>query len=135
MKTDFEKLLQQQPVKKIPGHWRAQILQAANAASVSQPTTLNSQPSWFHQLLWPCPQAWGAVAAVWVVIFLLNLNSSGQAPVMAAVTPTPTPEIMAALKQQRIFKAELIGLSEPMEVQKGYIAQPRSELIRPTVAV
>ncbi|PYK58897.1 MAG: hypothetical protein DME21_14645, partial [Verrucomicrobia bacterium] len=79
---DFEKQLQRQPLRKIPAEWRGEILDAARRAHEPQP----SQPaSWWRALLWPCPQAWAGLAAVWVLI--LALNSVTREPARSARSP------------------------------------------------
>ena len=75
MKTDdFEKQLQEQPMRQVPGHWRGQILQAAKAVKDESRAAAGARQngSWIYQLLWPCPQAWGALAAIWVVVLFLS---------------------------------------------------------------
>jgi hypothetical protein len=114
---DFEKQLQQQPMRPVPEHWRAQILQRARNAGVQASTcsedTLNRelQHGWIHRLLWPCPQAWGALAAVWVVVFILNFMGAESKPVVASVQ-MPAREILVALKQQQQLRTELLSSSE-----------------------
>ncbi|PYM13959.1 MAG: hypothetical protein DME18_07795 [Verrucomicrobia bacterium] len=133
---DFEKQLQRQPLRKIPAEWRGEILDAARRAHQPQPSAFNPQPaSGWRELLWPCPQAWAGLAAVWVLI--LALNSVTREPARAAQSPnTPrAPEVLIALKEHRRWLAELTGPSAPVEAPKPFVPRPRSELSHRTVAV
>ena len=54
---DFEKQLQQQPLRPIPTEWRSEILQAAQIASGSRPSALVSQPkSWLYSFFGLVPK-------------------------------------------------------------------------------
>jgi hypothetical protein len=64
MNSDFEKRLQDVPMREIPQHWKAQMIAA------TQP-----QPAWWREWLWPCPRAWAGLAAAWGFIFLLHLTT------------------------------------------------------------
>src|SRR4051812_6568694 len=111
MKTDdFEKQLQEQPMRQVPGHWRGQILQMARKSEIRNPKP-EGQNSWLHQLLWPCPQAWGALAAVWVVVLFLNANSHSSDAQIAKVRTEPR-EVMMAVKLQLKFRAELMSAND-----------------------
>jgi hypothetical protein len=66
---DFESQLQRQIPKPLPPEWRAEILQAARQAAAQPPRSTAGWSVW----LWPCPQAWAGLAAVWMAILALNL--------------------------------------------------------------
>jgi hypothetical protein len=52
--------LQRQQFRQVPASWRREILNAAPAST-------------WREWLWPSPVAWGAVAAAWALIALLQL--------------------------------------------------------------
>ena len=135
---DFEKQLQRQTIRRIPGEWRAKVLQTAvlqtavlqNARIGASPNTAErnvSGASWWRELLWPCPQAWAGLAAVW--IFILSLNSTDhQAVNVARSEPAGrSPELLMAIGQQRRLLAELIELPAKAEVPRPFVPRPRSE--------
>ena len=116
MDSEFEQRLRRQPVKKVPGEWRAEILSAARAAGVNRReeevsrefTLAGTGGSWLStvrrqlaSLLWPHPKAWAGLAAVWVCIFMLNFSMQEKPAVLAEKTPSPSPEIVSELKQQQ----------------------------------
>ena len=114
MKTDdFEQKLQRQPLKKVPGEWRAEILAAASRRVDRDPSpghaplllsTFNHQLSTF---LWPHPKAWAGLAAVWIFIFAVNFSMRDTSPVMAEKSAPPSPEVIVELKKQQRMLAEL----------------------------
>ena len=122
---DFEKQLQRQPMRPIPAAWRAEILAAAQPAPAPSLSTLLSHLSTLFQ---PYPKAWGALAAVWVVILGINFANYESAPAMEASAKPPLKEMVLALQNQRLLRAELIGgqESEPVDRPKTK-PQPRSE--------
>ncbi|MDB6018509.1 MAG: hypothetical protein JWR19_2998 [Pedosphaera sp.] len=133
---DFEQQLQRQPLRPLPADWRADILQTARAAA-SQTSTSNPQPvrqSFLATLLWPCPQAWAGLAAVWLALLALNFTTTDQ-PATAAETKTQrSPQLLAALREQERMLAELLQPWEPQaaEPPKPANHQPRSERQRTT---
>ena len=132
---DFEKRLEHQRLRPIPGAWRGEILDAARRARDHQPSTFNPQPaSWWRELLWPCPQAWAGLAAVWVLI--LALNSVTREPAGSARSPNAprAPEVLMALREHRRLLAELTGSPTAAEQPKPFEPRPRSERSQRIVA-
>lgn len=132
---DFEQQLRRRPIRPLPPEWRDEILDAAVAAGqsgIANPASrIADYPSrvpWWRELLWPCPQAWAGLAAVWVVILALNASSSDGPPVLAAKPQPPPPEIRVALREQRRLLAELIGPA-PVQVEppEKTLPRPRGE--------
>ena len=70
---DFEKRLQRQPLRQIPAEWRGQILDACvRQEAVTEDLTV---PAW--RLFLARFPAWGAVAALWVVLLSINAWLAG----------------------------------------------------------
>ncbi|MCD6049861.1 MAG: hypothetical protein K0Q55_1264 [Verrucomicrobia bacterium] len=129
---DFESQLQRQPLRGLPAVWRAEILSAAQeAVAQAEPVKPLVPVSWWRELLWPCPQAWAGLAAVWVVIFGLNWANNRPAEgqtLMARRELTPE-ERMAFIEQQRLLASLLeaqVVVSPPPPAEK--IHPPRSEV-------
>jgi hypothetical protein len=143
MKPDnFEQKLSRQPLRQIPGEWHEEIL-AAVAANVNRKqevsreftfaatrrswlSTLNSQLS---TILWPYPQAWAGLAAVWVLILTVDFSLRDKTPAMAEKSAPPSPEVMVELRQQQRLLAELIGPRDTSDADrsKSFVPLPRSE--------
>ena len=131
---DFEQKLQRQPMRQVPGDWRAEILAAASAAGAAHRAVCGrrsvvSLPNWLSTLLWPHPVAWAGLAAIWIFIFAVNFSIRDQVPVMAEKSTPPSPEVIAALRQQQRLFAELIGANDSRvaDRQKLVSPKPRSE--------
>ena len=130
---DFEKRLQSQPLRQIPGEWRAKILEEAKS---SRRSSLDTGHSWLstlsHQLstlLWPHPKAWAALAATWIVIAAMQLASSDRTQNIAKTAAPPSPETIVLLQQQNQLLAELFEPAAARDVDrpKHNLNQPRSE--------
>ena len=107
---DFEEHLRRQPLRPVPGEWRDQILRTAAARDDRR--TQASSPlvtSWWRELLWPSPQAWAGLAAVWLLIFLVNVSDVRSKTPSNSRIPAPSGEAALILQEQRRLMAELIG--------------------------
>jgi len=125
MNANFEKQLQRQPLREPPRNWRAEILAAAD-----------SRPSAFRSLgagisTWPSLRAWAALAAVWVVIFLLHLTAPDE-PRLAGNAPGMTMRSFAMLHEQTLMMAESLGQpsTHPPAAAVPAPPKPRSEIAR-----
>jgi hypothetical protein len=126
---DFEKRLEQQSIREIPGEWRREILRTVEHASVPQLKTKSSKLKIFiAELLWPCPQAWAGLAAIWIVILALNFGSDEPKPKFAKSEP-PSRDMILAMKEQRRLYLELVGTSsnEAAEPPKELAPRPQSK--------
>jgi hypothetical protein len=133
MNDDFEQKLRRQPLRQVPAEWREEILAACRGSRVEGraqerlwPSTLVSRLS---TLLWPHPQAWAGLAAVWILIFTLNFSIRDKSPVMVEKSAPPSAEVIVELRQQQRLLAELIGPRETRVTgpSKTFGRQPRSE--------
>jgi hypothetical protein len=81
------------------------------------------------ELIWPCRRIWTGLAAVWILIFIVNFSQQDKSEMMARKTSSPSPEMMLAFRQQEILLAELIGPNEPQiaERPKTFSPRPSSE--------
>ncbi len=130
MKTDeFEEQLKQQPFRKVPEGWRKEILGKAQAAQPVSRSQGNPIWRWWRELLWPCPQAWAALGAAWVVMLAINVHVGGaEHPTVAKVKATQiSPEVLMALQQQRQLQIELSGPTETTAESERARPRPRTQ--------
>ena len=128
----FERRLSRQPLKKIPGEWRVEILVAAdvNRRKVRAFTSAATIRSRLREIFWPAPAAWAGLAAVWILIFFMEFSMRDTAPVVAEKAAPPSPEVIVELKQQQRMLAELIGAGQAREAEAPrFLPQPRSERV------
>jgi hypothetical protein len=132
----FEQRLKRQPLRPAPPGWRDGILAAARGASSvkkSQSVAGSSFLSVLNQrlasLLWPHPVAWGGLAAVWILLFMVNFSLRDHVPALAEKTVPQSPVVVAQLKQQQRLLAELLGPNDLPEADrpKIFVPKPRSE--------
>jgi hypothetical protein len=124
--NDFEKRLQRQSLRPIPADWREEILAAARGPKVraSNPITFRDRLS---ALLWPCPQAWAGLAAVWIFILAVCFADGGESGTVAT-QPPPPPALILVLKEQRQGLAQFFEIESPaVRTPKAYFLRPRSE--------
>ena len=131
----FERRLNRQPLREIPGEWRAEILAAAERASHPEPrasflSTLNQQLS---NVLWPNPKAWAGLAAVWFLILAMNFSVRDASPGLVAKSAPPSPEAMVELKNQQRMFAELVGENKAPAADRRKIFSPRPRSERVTI--
>ena len=81
------------------------------------------------ELIWPCRRIWTGLAAIWILIFIVNFSQRDPSELMARKISPPSPEMVAAFRQQQRLLAELIGPDETQaaEPPKRYLPQPSSE--------
>jgi hypothetical protein len=130
--NESEQKLSRQPLKKIPGEWRAEILMAAESAISPQKRNRDrSNPIlWLRELFRPHPKAWAALAAIWIFIFALNFSMRDKTTMIAEKVSPPSPEMVAELRQQKLLFAQLIGSSDTREAEPPkFFPRPRTERV------
>ena len=132
MNDEFEQKLSRQPLKKIPGEWRAEILAAADLnrrESIREFTFAATVASGLRQIFWPAPAAWAGLAAIWIFVFALNFSMRDHSEIAAKKSAPPSPEMVTELKQQQRMFAELIGANDlrAADRPKLFLPRPRSE--------
>jgi hypothetical protein len=88
------------------------------------------------ELIWPCRRIWTGLAAVWILIFIVNFSQHDKSEMMAKNT-SPSPEMILAFRQQEKLLAELIGQNEPQAAgrPKTFLPRPSSERSFETLTV
>lgn len=128
----FERRLSRQPLRQVPGDWRAEILAATRGAQPVPRAARRAPHAWlstishqFSALLWPHPKAWAGLAAVWVLIFVMNFSMGDAWPRLAAKSAPPSAEVIVELKMQQRLFAELVGTYEAPDADRRKIFSPK----------
>ena len=85
--NDFERKLSQQPFRTPPADWRAAIFGAAEEEVIQRATW-----TW-RDWLWPSPQAWAALAAVWLIFAAFSFGFGGSAAPKSPVMQQPAASV------------------------------------------
>ena len=138
---DFEKRIQRQPLRAVPTEWRKEILSAARQASrpghileraqdiPKERSLLSAVHSVLSGLLWPCPQAWAVLAAVWLFIAISSLTTHGPPRLAARSASLPPAQVVMALMEEKRLLAELLGPSvERLAPTEAPVAEPPKAL-------
>lgn len=127
---DFEQRLRQQPMRRVPEDWRAEILLVCRGSKVEgRAQEPPRAASFLSTLLWPHPKAWAGLATAWIVIVAIHFSMGEPAPRTGATkAASPSPEMVAELKQQQRWFAELAGINDPQAADRPrFLPLPRSE--------
>ena len=133
---EFEQKLQRQALRRVPGEWRAEILSAAREVGSARravrgrlgEASLPGLHGWLSTFLWPHPQAWAGLAAIWILIFALDFSIRDKSPIAAEKTLPPSPEMVVQLRQQQRMLSELLGANDARVADRqNFLLQPRSE--------
>jgi hypothetical protein len=82
------------------------------------------------ELVWPCRRVWAGLAAVWVIIVLVNLHLAGPRSVMTAQNASSPQNGWQAIREQQQLIAELTAQVPPVTVPAGrFTPRPRSEIM------
>src|SRR3954469_5093504 len=99
--NDFENELKSRAFRKVPEHWREQILAGANQRAEPEETP---RP-WWRELFWPNPTAWGTLAAAWVLILCFRFAAADTSSQKSAAPDYA--KLKVAIEQKRELYAEL----------------------------
>lgn len=144
---DFEQRLRRQGLRQIPPGWRQGILTAARAqkklrhTSTQTPaaTALNrdflSIRAQLAALLWPRPEAWAGLVAIWLVLLAVNLTTTGNKYALISMGARPAAEVIRVRREEQKLLADLVGQWKvPVaERPKAYPPRPRSERLGGTL--
>jgi len=136
---DFEQQLKYRPIRPVPVEWRAEILTAAKAVSDTQHATRNTQSllstltfqcvamKLWQELIWPCRRLWLGMAAIWLVVLAVNMATNEEPKIAASQMPPPTPEMVAALREQKQLLVQLRDPVASSPTPPAIAPRPRSE--------
>jgi hypothetical protein len=135
---EFEKQLQQRPLRPMPTAWRAEILGVAKAAErpAARSVPSNKEKVSFFVLIRDFvttefksrPKSMAALAMVWVAIMAMHFSTHDDSRVSGRRVVV-SPATLAEVREQREFFAELAGLREKVDVEppRRVLPRPHSE--------
>ena len=94
--NDFEQKLARQTFREPPAALRAAVLRACTAAPAAW--------TW-RDWLWPAPQAWAALAALWLVLAAVQFGEHHAAPL--AIEPEPDTGTLLTVFNTRAYLHDL----------------------------
>ena len=80
----------------------------------------------WQDLFWSWRRVWAGVAATWLVILGLALATGGTPESRLARTPSPDPQVLAALREQERLLAQMLGQAAPPAIARPRTPGPRS---------
>ena len=133
---EFERRLQEQVFVAPTARTRERILKAAST------TQFNSRHepdlTWWRALLWPAPHAWAGMAAIWVVLLVVNRAGEPEENMSASLASAPAQQVAYARYERNHLFTELIdelGSDAMAEPPKPVRPAPRSEARQSFVCV
>jgi hypothetical protein len=93
---------------------------------------LNFSNKLWLEVIWPCRRIWTGLAAVWILIFAVNISQrDGSRPVTAKSAPTA--EMMMSFRdQQKLLNELLADSSMPADARRPriFLPKPRTEIMK-----
>ena len=82
----------------------------------------------WQELILPSRRIWAGLAAVWVVLVVINAGQSKSAPGSNTVAASAKPEVMQAIAEQKRLLAELLQAGNPQPAERPRAAgRPRTQ--------
>ena len=102
-------------MRQIPGDWRTAMIAAASTPKPAPSTPRVQESAWtlesfkirIRQILWPCPEAWGGVAATLAVLWVVNLSVTHDSLPPERLPPQVAQELATGFQEQLRLMAEL----------------------------
>jgi hypothetical protein len=89
----------------------------------------------WRELFLPCRGIWAGLAAVWMVILVLNMPAGEKHGRLARVTSSPDRQVLAVLREQREMLAQFVEPMIPSPAIRPKTPGPRGELVQTVTLV
>jgi len=88
----------------------------------------------WQELFWSCRRTWTSLAAIWVILLLLNLSQRDPASVRLAQSQPSAVTMMSFRDQEALLQELLADRTSPLEAvpARPFEPKPRSEISRTT---
>jgi len=113
---------------------RTESVAAQQSESASRERSAGWSVTVWRELIWSCRRAWAGLALIWLVVLGLNITTRDEPSVLAVSTLPPSPEVLAALREQGQLLSELLkSQAIPAEQKRESALPPRRSDRRSTV--
>jgi anti-sigma factor RsiW len=120
-----------QPNPTIQRQWARAVQTVSRPGPVRRLTPARALLDWWQEVIWSSRRVWVGLAAVWIVLLVVNLSGREQSPAIAKSGPS-TAMIMALRDQQRILAELLPDNFVPPDTDrpKFFLPKPRTERMK-----
>ena len=104
-------------------------LNANQPVDIRAPFAVRIAQVLWRELIFPCRRIWAGLAAVWMVILVMNLPAGEKHTQLAIIPSPPDKQVLAVLREQREMLAQFIEpmIPSPAEPPKPFVPRPRGE--------
>ncbi len=107
---------------------RRQALSQAFEKTAEKPSS-GTLANFWREVIWRSRLAWIGMAALWIVLWMVNRQVDSTSATVVSARTRPTPEAIRAYEEQRRFMVELLQPAESAPAEPARPRpQPRSEL-------
>ena len=130
MKTPRELLLERHQAMEP----RLDVLRREVLAKQWEPGTTKWTSRFWLEVFWSCRRTWTSLAAIWVILLLLNLSQRDPASVRLAQSQPSAVTMMSFQEQEALLQELLADRTSPLEAvpARPFEPKPRSEISRTT---
>jgi hypothetical protein len=79
----------------------------------------------WQELVWPCRRTWAGLAAVWVVLALVNVTQRDGSPAVMAKSAPSTAILLTFRDQQKILNELFADRALPLDAERPRIFSPK----------
>jgi RNA polymerase sigma-70 factor, ECF subfamily len=86
----------------------------------------------WRELVWPCRRIWAGLAAVWILVFIVNVSQRDGLQTVIAKSSPPTEVMMTFRDQQKLLNELFADRSLPAEAEQPriYLPKPRTQTMK-----
>jgi hypothetical protein len=103
---------------------------ADQPAEIRAPFAIRVAQVLWRELIFPCRRIWAGLAAVWMLILVLNMPAGEKHTQLAQIASPPDKQVLAVLREQKEMLAQFIEPMMPSPAIRPKIPGPRGELLQ-----
>jgi hypothetical protein len=120
-----------QPDPTVQRQWARAVQAAGRPEPVRRLTPAMAFLDWWQDVIWSSRRVWAGLAAIWIVLLVVNLSGREQSPAIAKSGPSAA--MMMALKDQQRILAELLPdhfVPPDTDRPRLFLPKPRTERMK-----